>query len=347
VTLKERLAARARLSELKRPVLGINPGATYGSSKRWLPERFAEVAGWFIKETRGSVVIFGGKEETPLAEEIYKQVPMNKLLLAGKTSLRELIALISECDIFVTNDSGPMHVAYAVGTPLVAIFGSTSAELTGPVGEGHAVIKADLDCSPCFERSCDKDYLRCMFALTSEDVYENIRHLLPTRRAVFFDRDGTLCKDANYLNKWDDFAQLPGVEKLKSLRAKGFDLIGISNQSGIARGIIQEGFVKDVNKLFVDTHGFTDFYYCPHAPDDNCPCRKPEPGMLYKARAAYCIDLKRSFVVGDKDADMLLAKAVGARGVLVRTGHQNESDHADAIVDNLDSAVKYIEKWKE
>jgi heptosyltransferase-2 len=347
VTLEERLAARARLSELKRPVLGINPGATYGSSKRWLPERFAEVAGWFIRETRGSVVIFGGKEETPLAEEIYKQVPMNKLLLAGKTSLRELIALISECDVFVTNDSGPMHVAYAVGTPLVAIFGSTSAELTGPVGAGYAVIKADLDCSPCFERSCDKDYLRCMFALTSEDVYENIRHLLPTRRAVFFDRDGTLCKDPHYLNKWDDFEILPGVERLKSLREEGFDVIGVSNQSGIARGIIQEGFVKDVNKLFVETHGFTDFYYCPHAPGDNCPCRKPEPGMLYKARAAYGIDLKRSFVVGDKDADMLLAKAVGARGVLVRTGQQNESDHADAIVDNLDSAVKYIQKWKE
>jgi histidinol-phosphate phosphatase family protein len=105
--------------------------------------------------------------------------------------------------------------------------------------------------------------------------------------------------------------------------------------------------VKEVNKLFVDTHGFTDFYYCPHAPGDNCPCRKPEPGLLYQARAAHGIDLKRSFVVGDKDADMLLAKAVGARGVLVRTGQQNESDHADAIVDNLDSAVKYIQKWKE
>jgi heptosyltransferase-2 len=347
VTLEEKLAGRERLSELKRPLLGINPGATYGSSKRWLPERFAEVAGWFIKETSGSVVIFGGTNETSIAEEIYKQIPMNKLLLAGRTSLRELIALISECDVFVTNDSGPMHIAYAVGTPLVAIFGSTSAKLTGPVGEGHAVINADMDCSPCFERSCDKDYIRCMFALTSESVYEKIKNLLPTKRAVFFDRDGTLCKDADYLNKWDDFKILPGVERLKSLKEWGFDLIGVSNQSGVAKGIIQEGFVKEVNKLFVDTYGFTDFYYCPHAPSDNCPCRKPQPEMLYKARAAYGIDLKRSFVVGDKDADMLLARAVGARGVLVRTGQQNESDYADTIVDDLDSAVKYIQIWKE
>ena len=347
ITLDERLAARVRLSELKRPVLGINPGATFGSSKRWLPARFAEVAGWFIKETKGSVVIFGGNNEVQIAEEIYKQVPMNKLLLAGKTSLRELISLITECDVFVTNDSGPMHIAYAAGTPLVAIFGSTSAELTGPVGDGCAVVKADLDCSPCFERTCDKDYIRCMFAVTSEDVYSCVRKLLPVKRAVFFDRDGTLCKDANYLDKWENFELLPGVERLKTLKEEGFELIGVSNQSGIAKGLIKEDFVKEVNRLFIDTYGFTDFFYCPHNPSDKCPCRKPEPKMLCKARAAYGIDLKRSFVVGDKDVDMLLAKAAGARGILVRTGQQNESAHSDAIVDDLDSAIKYILKWKE
>lgn len=347
LSLEERLSARKALSELTRPVLGINPGATYGSSKRWLPERFAEVAGWFVKETRGSAVIFGGKHETAIAEEIYKQIPMNKLLLAGKTSLRELAALISECDVFVSNDSGPMHMAYAVGTPLVAIFGSTSPELTGPVGEGHAVIRADVDCSPCFERTCDKDYLICMFALTSEDVYSSVRRLLPTKRAVFFDRDGTLCKDAHYLSKWDDFEMLPGVERLKTLREEGFELIGVSNQSGVAKGIVKESFVEEVNRLFVDTYGFADFFYCTHNPEDFCRCRKPEPEMLFKARAGYGIDLKRSFVVGDKDADMLLAKTVGARGILVRTGQQDVSAHADVIVDDLDAAIKYILKWKE
>jgi len=347
ITLAERLASRKRLSELKRPVLGINPGAAFGSSKRWLPERFAEVAGWFIKETKGSVVIFGGKNEVPIAEEIYKHVPMNKLLLAGKTSLRELISLITECDVLITNDSGPMHIGYATGTPLVAIFGSTSAELTGPVGDGCAVVKAELECSPCFERTCDKDYIRCMFAVTSEDVYADVNKLLPSKRAVFFDRDGTLCRDANYLHKWEDFELLPGVERLKTLKEEGFELIGVSNQSGIAKGLIEEDFVKELNRLFIDAYGFTDFFYCPHDPSANCPCRKPEPEMLYKARAAYGIDLKRSFVVGDKDADMLLAKAAGARGILVRTGQQNESAHSDAIVDDLDSAIKYILKWKE
>ncbi len=347
LSLDERLAARARLSELKRPILGINPGATYGSSKRWLPERFSEVAGWFINETQGSTVIFGGRNEVPIAEEIYRHVPINKLMLAGKTSLRELIALISECDIFVTNDSGPMHIAYAVGTPLTAIFGSTSADLTGPVGAGNAVVRADIECSPCFERRCDKDFIRCMFAVTSEEVYSRVKELLPTKKAVFFDRDGTLCRDADYLNRWEDFELLPGVERLRSLKEDGYELIGVSNQSGVAKGIIVEDFVREVNQLFIDNYGFTDFYYCPHSPADNCPCRKPEPEMLFRARAAYGIDLKRSFIVGDKDVDMLLAKAVGARSILVRTGKQAESSLADAAVDDLDAAIKHIRKWTE
>ena len=316
LSLDERLAARARLSELKRPILGINPGATFGSSKRWLPERFSEVAAWFIRETKGSVVIFGGENEVPIAEEIYLKIPMNKRLLAGKTSLRELIALISECDIFVTNDSGPMHIAYAVGTPLTAIFGSTSAELTGPVGAGHAVVSADLDCAPCFERSCDKDYLKCMFAVTSEEVYHNIKKLMPLKKAVFFDRDGTLCKDANYLNSWEDFKLLPGVERLKSLKKEGYELIGVSNQSGVAKGIIAENFVKEVNSLFMDTYGFTDFYYCPHSPDDNCPCRKPESEMLIRARAEHGVDLKRSSLWATRMRICFLRRRLAPRGYL-------------------------------
>ena len=186
-----------------------------------------------------------------------------------------------------------------------------------------------------------------MFGINSEDVYANIIRLLPAKRAVFFDRDGTHCRDAKYLNRWEDFELLSGVDRLRLLREEGLELIGVSNQSGIAKGIIEKDFVEDVNKLFIDTYGFTDFYYSPHNPQDFCQCRKPEPEMLLRARADYGIDLKRSFVVGDKDADMLLAKAVGARGILVRTGLQNKSAHADAVVDDLDNAIKYILKWKE
>jgi len=342
LSLEERLQAREVLAVLSRPILGINPGATFGSAKRWLPDRFAEVANWFRRDTGGHAVIFGSESEMALAHEIDKLIPEGKLFLAGKTSLRELAALISECDIMLANDSGAMHIACAVGTPTLAIFGSTDPKLTGPGGEGHGIIKKDFSCSPCFERSCLTRDLRCMFAVTAEEVFFQIKDMLPHKKAVFFDRDGTLCRDADYLNDWKDFEILSGIASLGELKGKGFLLIGITNQSGISRGLVKEPFAKDINAVFTGTYGFDDFYYCPHSPEDYCQCRKPAPGMLIKARGRHLIDLKRSFVVGDKDADMLAAKAVGARGILVTTGKQQTSPHADTVVGSLEEAVRVI-----
>jgi heptosyltransferase-2 len=346
LSLAERLSARELLKGARRPVLGINPGAAFGSAKRWFPDRFAEVANWFLKDTGGSVVIFGGKGEVDIAQEIDKLIPEDKLLLAGKTSLRELVSLISECDVFVTNDSGPLHIACAVGTPLVAIFGSTNPKITGPPpqseGSRAVVVTHSLSCGPCFERTCEKNDMRCMYDVTSDDVYLGIKKILPDKPAVFFDRDGTLCKDVGYLNTFDNLKIFPDVGMIKLLREKGFKLIGVSNQSGIARGLIHEGFVREVNNILIDRYGFDDFYFCPHHPADHCPCRKPEPGMLLRARAKHQIDFKKSFVVGDKEADMLLAHAVGAKGVFVKTGQDKESPSADYTAKDLSEAVNWI-----
>jgi len=354
LTLDERLKARNLLGTVKRPVLGINPGATYGSAKRWFPERFAEVANWFIQDTHGSVIIFGGKSEIDIADEIYKKMYPNfrtsdsLVNMAGKTSLRELISLISECDVFLTNDSGPLHIAYAVRTPLVALFGSTDPELTGPPpemnGDSHVVIIPDLPCRPCFERTCKNNDMKCMYAIASDDVYYGIKKILPYKRAVFFDRDGTLCGDAGYINDMNDFRIFAEVDNLKFLKERGYKLIGVSNQSGIARGVVDEGFVKEVNDIFMDRYGFDDFYYCPHHPDEHCPCRKPEPEMLLRARSKHKINLKESYVVGDKEADMLLAKAAGAKGILVQTGELKDSRHADFIARDMEEAVNFIIK---
>jgi heptosyltransferase-2 len=348
----ERLSARERIAEMKRPVLGINPGATYGSAKRWFPERFAEVAGWFMADTGGSTIIFGGKSEVAIADEIYKNIipefrkPDKLLNAAGQTSLRELMSLISECDVLLTNDSGPMHVAYALGTPLVAIFGSTDPVLTGPPpgeeSDNTVVIMPDVPCSPCFERICKRNDMQCMYAVTSDEVYYGIKKVLPRVPAVFFDRDGTLCQDTGYINNMNDFHIFPEIDYLTSLKEKGFKLIGISNQSGIARGLVDPNFVQKVNSLFTDKHGFDDFLYCPHHPDEHCPCRKPEPGMLLKARTRHKIDFKKSFVIGDKDSDMLLARAVGAKGILVQTGKLQTSHYADYTATNLTGAVNWI-----
>lgn len=346
--IEERKRARQMLEGLKRPVIALNPGAVYGSSKRWFPERFAEVASRVITELNGSAVILGGPKESGIADDILKHVApslvthASLLNLSGRTTLRELIAIISESDVLVTNDSGPMHIGYAVGTPLVAIFGSTSPEHTGPVGKSDIVIKKSIACSPCFERQCNKNKLACMDLVTSEEVYSAVKKLAFRKRAVFFDRDGTLCRDAHYLSRMEDLEIFPEIMTLSLLRNKGFSLIGVSNQSGIARGIVQENFTKQVNRIFMDQYGFDAFYYCPHHPEEHCSCRKPEPGMLIRSRNDHGIDLKRSFVVGDKEDDMILARTVGAKAILVKTGKAETSAYADAVVDGLDDAVRAI-----
>ena len=166
--------------------------------------------------------------------------------------------------------------------------------------------------------------------------------MLPYDPAVFFDRDGTLCQDTGYINNMNDFHVFPEIDNLTFLKEKGFKLIGISNQSGIARGLVDPNFVQQVSSMFVNQYSFDDFFCCPHHPDEHCACRKPEPEMLLRARSRHRIDLKKSFVVGDKESDMLLAKSVGAKGILVQTGKLQESHHADFTAANLTVAVNWI-----
>ena len=329
-------------------LIGINPGAAYGSAKRWMPERFAELIHRIINELNGNVVLFGSKSEIEIAEEItsYFSLPTSHFLnLAGKTNLRELMALISECDAFISNDSGPMHIASALFVPVAAIFGSTDKAVTGPLGDGHRIISKDIPCSPCLERECPERHLRCMTEISTDDVYNALLEILPKNRAVFLDKDGTLIEDVGYLNSFSDLKILEGVqENLQRLKNAGFKLIGITNQSGVARGIVGEEFVRESNKYLQKTLGVDDFYYCPHHPDDECQCRKPKPMLLYKAGLKHRVKLKESYVIGDKTLDVLLADAVGAKGVLVLTGHDKKSEHADFIARDLKEAVDWILK---
>ncbi|MCX7988556.1 MAG: lipopolysaccharide heptosyltransferase II [Thermodesulfovibrio sp.] len=313
--IEDRISARKELRELKRPIIAVAPGAKYGNTKKWEMFKFIEIIKKFTAKY-GSVVIFGQKgegldfninENEKLKDKVFD--------LTGKTSLSDLIKLLSECDLLLCNDSGIMHLGYALGIPLVSIFGSTSPELTGPPRFAGNVIKANVSCSPCFKNKCD--HIKCMKSIEVDDVWNAILDIIPGKKAIFFDRDGTLCKDANYLNKWEDFEIFPHMETLKELKDLGFLLIGVTNQSGIARGVIQEEFVQDVNRLFIEKYGFDDFLYCPHHPDDNCFCRKPNPGMPIIARYKYKIDFKKSYVVGDKEIDMQLAQMIGARGILM------------------------------
>lgn len=348
LSLDERRWARDKIKTLRRPVIGVNAGAQFGPAKRWMPERFAELVDRVANELGGSTVVFGGPADAVLAENIIGLASANAgraVSLAGNTTLRELVALISECDALVTTDSGPMHIGYATRTPLVAIFGSTEPALTGPVGYGFRVIQHRTDCAPCFKRKCtEKEAMRCMEAVTVDEVFSALRSLLPSNRAVFFDRDGTLCQYAEYLNDWDNFKVMDDIISLNNLINKEFKLIGVTNQSGIARGIVKEDFVREADAVFTEKYGFSDFYYCPHHPDEHCSCRKPEPEMLFRARAEHGVDLKASYVVGDREPDMLLARAAGAKAVLIESDRADASVEADFRARNLAEAVDWILK---
>ena len=171
------------LDRFSSPLLGLNPGAEYGPAKRWPVEKFITVAREIQQRTHGAWILFGGANDVPLANQIesaFVDRPGAVINLAGKTELRELMSLLKLCHLLLTNDTGPMHVAAALGTPVVVVFGSTSPALTGPGLPGdtrHQFLSAGVACSPCFLRECPIDF-RCMNNLGVENVTEAIMQVL-------------------------------------------------------------------------------------------------------------------------------------------------------------------------
>lgn len=160
-----------------RAVIGIAPGATYGPAKRWFAERFAEAGDQLSKELNAQVILFGGQTDWETAEQVRKQAQTDMINLAGLTSLKEAIYLISQCRLFLSNDSGLMHVAGALNIPTVAVFGSTNPVTTSPAGEKTMLVKKDVSCSPCLKKICPTDF-RCMTLVTVDDVVGAAKTLL-------------------------------------------------------------------------------------------------------------------------------------------------------------------------
>ncbi|MCX8118185.1 MAG: lipopolysaccharide heptosyltransferase II [Desulfobacterota bacterium] len=155
------------------PLVGLNPGAAYGSAKCWSPERFGELGRRLARARKAKVIIFGSESERRIGRRILDHLGNDGIDLTGRTNLLQLAALLERCAFLLTNDTGTMHVATAVGTPVVAIFGPTDPSATGPWGEGHVVVKKEVSCSPCFKRVCPTDH-RCMEQITVEEVEEVI-----------------------------------------------------------------------------------------------------------------------------------------------------------------------------
>jgi len=154
-----------------RLLVGLTPGAAFGPAKRWMPDRFAGLGDRLIGALNADVLIFGSRAERPLAEEIARSMKHTPVVVAGETTLRELLALMAQCHLIVTNDSGPMHLAAALGVPLVAIFGSTDERATGPLGARVRIVKHRVPCSPCGLRECPIDF-RCLRDITVEEVFQ-------------------------------------------------------------------------------------------------------------------------------------------------------------------------------
>lgn len=195
VTSGARAQARARLAQLRKesvagsmwagganviegkPVVGISPGAAFGTAKRWHAARFAELARRLGEDLGAVPVFFGSKDEAPLAESLLRDAGALAFSLAGKTSLSDFMSVIPGCDLYITNDTGAMHAAAALGVPTLAIFGPTDEQATHPLGARVQLIVGKAECRPCLLRHCPIDH-RCMNSVSVEAVFEAARRLL-------------------------------------------------------------------------------------------------------------------------------------------------------------------------
>ena len=165
---------RQRLADagLREPVIGVSPGAAFGGAKRWLPERFVEAASILARDLGGSVAVFGSAAERDLCTNVTSSIQARGFAarsFAGETTLERYIEMAAACRVYLTNDSGAMHIASALGVPTVAIFGATDHIGTGPTGPLARVVRQQVECSPCLLRECPIDH-RCMTSVESSRV---------------------------------------------------------------------------------------------------------------------------------------------------------------------------------
>jgi heptosyltransferase-2 len=174
-----RAAGRRRFDALGcGAVVGVSPGAAFGGAKRWLPERFAEAAASVARKTGATVVLFGSGAEAELCAQVMAKIEGVAVQnLAGQTTLAEFIEYAAACRVFLTNDSGAMHIASALGVPTVTVFGATDETATGPTGSHTRIVREPVDCSPCLLRECPIDH-RCMQRVSAARVAQTALDLL-------------------------------------------------------------------------------------------------------------------------------------------------------------------------
>jgi 3-deoxy-D-manno-octulosonic-acid transferase/heptosyltransferase-1 len=174
--------------DIEKPFVAVSPVALW-ETKLWQDEKFARLCDRIVGELNIPVIITGSAHEKPYTESIIKEAKTAKVVnLAGQTTLKDLACLYRQAAVVVTTDSGPMHIATAVGTPVVALFGPTDPRRTGPYGPGHTVISKALPCSPCFLKTCESQ--QCMRDITVEEVFEAVKEKLEETNKAGIGKEG-------------------------------------------------------------------------------------------------------------------------------------------------------------
>ena len=311
-------------------LVGMAPQARW-KTKAWDKEKFSYVGNMILKKYRSRILLVGDESEKERLVYISSELKEKNVIYALDFPFNRLAGVIKSCEVFITNDSGPMHLSSALGVPTIAIFGPTHPKLGfSPLGLMDKVVTTNEWCSPCSlhgKKKCFRDKRYCMDKITPEEVYKLVEDILNSQKVVFLDRDGTIIEDRNFLSRTQQVSFFTGsVDAIRILKSLGYKLIVITNQSGINRGLITLEDVNEVNRFILDelkkkNAAIDDVYFCPHHPDEGCSCRKPQMGLVEKAKEKHKLNLSDSVVIGDKLSDVILGKKMFAKTVLVLTGY--------------------------
>ena len=354
-----------------RPLVLLAPGAAH-PTKAWPAERFAATAA-ALRRDCGVRVIWAITSVEGASYALPSDLRDADIIELRDCPTDQLAAVLSRASLAITNDSGVGHLASAVGTPVLALFGPTHPVLGfAPRGLRDRVLQVDEFCRPCSRhgrKPCWREERFCFTRITVEKVVTEAAQMLEQQRSLspglLVDRDGTVIVDKDYLSDPEQVELIDGsASALRAARDAGYRIAVVSNQSGVARGYHSFEDVERVNarlKELLEREGvrLDGYYFCPHhgrkgiVPEFaiDCRCRKPSPGMAEDAALECGLDLRRSVVVGDSLADIGLGRVLGTRSILVRTGYgaglvpqhgERLSRLGVDIVDDLRAAVRAL-----
>ncbi len=360
----------AKFSQARQRVV-IAPGASF-PNKQWPVERFAKVAEG-LYQTHHAKIIWATTSEQNEKVNLEDKIEKECFIRLVDSPLDQLADVIHSSDLCISNDSGISHLSSSVGTPVLAIFGPTHPSLGfAPRGLFDKVIEVDEYCRPCSlhgDKPCFRPERFCLTRISPENVISQASVILEKRktraRALFADRDGTVIIDKPFDSNPDNIEFIPGsIEAMTRSQKLGLKLVIVSNQSGVARGYFDleaaENFNRVLEQLLIQNGVNIDaIYFCPHYAQGQvtkyairCNCRKPAAGMAEQAALKLNLDLRQSYVVGDKLDDFNLGRVIGGASFLVKTGQGQDyagilrksfKDSENVICENLLEAVRRIE----